>query len=299
VAGRAGRRQAYLIRQSLLALIAGHRGDPDAAAAYLSGITDEQALWPQNRSAIYLLRWAQAVLAEQRGDQARAIAVLRRCLEPDLPGEVPDQYLLLPMLTRLAAAAGERDIAAAAAEQAAEAAAREPLPRKVATAGHCRGLVAGDPAPVLAAAAYWDRAGQPGERAAALEDAAALAAAAGDRAGARSALAVARELYAGLGAQWDLRRAEARLRALGVAGARAGYRARPVTGWAALTPTEVKVGELVAAGLSNPDIAGRLFLSRNTVQTHVSHILAKLGARSRAEIARAAPAELTAEAQPG
>ena len=71
-------------------------------------------------------------------------------------------------------------------------------------------------------------------------------------------------------------------------GARAGYAPRPVTGWAALTPTEVKVGKLVATGISNPDIAGQLFLSRNTVQTHVSHILAKLGARSRAELARAA-----------
>jgi hypothetical protein len=38
-------------------------------------------------------------------------------------------------------------------------------------------------------------------------------------------------------------------------------------------------------GRSNPDIAAELFLSRNTVQTHVSHILAKLGAQSRVEIA--------------
>jgi len=35
-------------------------------------------------------------------------------------------------------------------------------------------------------------------------------------------------------------------------------------------------------------VAAALFLSRNTVQTHVSHILAKLGARSRAEIIREA-----------
>jgi len=141
---------------------------------------------------------------------------------------------------------------------------------------------------VLAAAAYWDTAGEPLQRAAALEDAAALAAAAGDRARARTALASARKLYGELGARWAVRRAESRLRALGVGGARSGDQARPVSGWAALTPTEAKVGELVAAGLSNPDIASRLFLSRNTVQTHVSHILAKLGARSRAEIARAA-----------
>jgi DNA-binding CsgD family transcriptional regulator len=277
-----------MLRRSLLALIAGHRGDPEAAAGHLGGITDEQILRPHNRPMADLLWWARATLAEQRGDDAGAIAVLGRCLEPDLAGLVPDQYLLLPMLTRLALAGGKADVAAAAAEAGAREAAREPLPRKVATAGHCRGLLAGDPAPVLAAAAYWDSAGQPLQRAAALEDAAVLAAAAGDRAGARSALAGARELYGGLGARWDIRRAESRLRALGVGGARPGYRARPATGWGALTPTEVKVGELVATGMSNPDIAGQLFLSRNTVQTHVSHILAKLGARSRAEIARAA-----------
>jgi len=40
--------------------------------------------------------------------------------------------------------------------------------------------------------------------------------------------------------------------------------------------------------LSNPDIAAAMFLSRNTIQTHVSHILGKLGARSRAEIIRQA-----------
>ena len=49
-----------------------------------------------------------------------------------------------------------------------------------------------------------------------------------------------------------------------------------------------KIARLVAGGQSNPDIAAEMFLSRNTVQTHVSHILAKLGARSRVEIVREA-----------
>ncbi len=278
----------HLERHALLALIAGYRGDPDAAAGHLSKITDEQAQEPHNWTMVDLLWWARAVLAEQRGDDAGAIAALGRAMEPDMAGLVPCQYLLLPMLARLALGREQADLAKAAADAAAREAAQEPLPRKVATAGHCQGLLAGDPGPVLAAAAYWDGAGQPLQRAAALEDAAALAAAAGDKAAARAALAQARELYAGLGARWTASRAETRLRALGVRGARAGYRPRPATGWAALTPTEVKVGKLVATGISNPDIAGQLFLSRNTVQTHVSHILAKLGARSRAEIARAA-----------
>jgi DNA-binding NarL/FixJ family response regulator len=42
---------------------------------------------------------------------------------------------------------------------------------------------------------------------------------------------------------------------------------------------------MVGEGLSNPDIAARLFLSRNTVQVHMSKILAKLQAHSRLEVA--------------
>jgi DNA-binding NarL/FixJ family response regulator len=63
-----------------------------------------------------------------------------------------------------------------------------------------------------------------------------------------------------------------------------GPRKRPTTGWAALTPTEQKIAELVAEGLSNPRIGEQLFLSRRTVQAHVSHILTKIGAHSRIEI---------------
>jgi DNA-binding NarL/FixJ family response regulator len=48
------------------------------------------------------------------------------------------------------------------------------------------------------------------------------------------------------------------------------------------------VAGLVAQGMSNPQIAAQLFLSRRTVQTHVSHILAKLNLSSRIDIAREA-----------
>ncbi len=64
-----------------------------------------------------------------------------------------------------------------------------------------------------------------------------------------------------------------------------GRRLRPPTGWHSLTPVESDVARLVAEGLSNPTIATRLFVSRNTVKTHLSHIFDKLGVTSRAELA--------------
>ncbi|MGB8861636.1 MAG: LuxR C-terminal-related transcriptional regulator [Ilumatobacteraceae bacterium] len=66
-----------------------------------------------------------------------------------------------------------------------------------------------------------------------------------------------------------------------------GERLRPVSGWESLTPTEMQVVEQVAAGLTNPQIAERLLMSRATVKTHLVHVYAKLGFGNRAELAAA------------
>lgn len=64
-----------------------------------------------------------------------------------------------------------------------------------------------------------------------------------------------------------------------------GERRRPSSGWASLTPTETEVVRFVAQGLTNPDIAERLFITRSTVKTHLSHVFTKLGVSTRAELA--------------
>ena len=64
-----------------------------------------------------------------------------------------------------------------------------------------------------------------------------------------------------------------------------GRRRRPPGGWDSLTPTEVRVAELVTEGLTNPQIAERMFVSPGTVKTHVTHIFRKLDLHSRTELA--------------
>jgi DNA-binding CsgD family transcriptional regulator len=55
--------------------------------------------------------------------------------------------------------------------------------------------------------------------------------------------------------------------------------------WDALTRAELKVVELVTEGLTNPEIARRLYVSPWTVQTHLKRVFKKLGVRGRAELA--------------
>jgi predicted ATPase/class 3 adenylate cyclase/DNA-binding CsgD family transcriptional regulator len=64
-----------------------------------------------------------------------------------------------------------------------------------------------------------------------------------------------------------------------------GERKRPSAGWESLTPTELRVVGLAAAGLTNPQIAERMFIARGTVKVHLSHVFAKLAVTTRAELA--------------
>ncbi|MFD9541360.1 ATP-binding protein [Streptomyces sp. NPDC060022] len=279
-----------LLLHGLQALIAVHRGRPDAARAFLKPLSG-RAIRPgiARANAGYAVM-ARAQLAEATGRKAEAMTVLVETLSDDWAADDPERHQWLPTLVRLALEAGDRPTAEAAAAAASADRAVDARPGWRAADLWCRGLLAGDPVPLLEAADYYSSVPRPLQLAEILEDAAAFLARAGDAGRARSALNEAAGEYLTLGAAGDMARADSRLRGLGIRRGARGPRKRPARGWDALTPTEQRIVHLVAKGLSNPDIASRLYLSRRTVQTHVSHILGKLGLRSRNEIIRQAAA---------
>jgi DNA-binding CsgD family transcriptional regulator len=100
-----------------------------------------------------------------------------------------------------------------------------------------------------------------------------------DRPRAIDTLQGASDLAVGVGSQSARAHAEQLLRRLGVRTWRRGARGEP------LSERELEIARLVARGASNPEIAQLLFLSRKTVERHVSNLLAKLGVRNRTELA--------------
>ncbi|HEY3842020.1 MAG TPA: LuxR C-terminal-related transcriptional regulator [Acidimicrobiales bacterium] len=72
--------------------------------------------------------------------------------------------------------------------------------------------------------------------------------------------------------------------AIGWARRARGSRKRPSSGWESLTPTELKVVELVAQGLTNAQVAECMFISRGTAKIHVEHVFKKVGVHSRSEL---------------
>lgn len=275
--------------RGLAALVAVHRDEREEANRRLTDV-DELLGNGDVRDDLDHLLLARAVATERDLGPRAALRQLLDVYDPDgstrFTGMTTEAQFWLPEVARLAIAANDRPSAGAATRVISDRAAQSPQPPTVAAARHAAGLVGGDPDALLAAAELYRDAGFRFRQGRALEDAAVAAAELGDVATAHMAYTGAVDIYAGLGAAYDLRRADARLQPLGVRRGARGPRRRPDTGRPALTPTESTIVDLVASGRSNTDIAARLRLSRRTVRHHVARILVTLNAKSRVDIAR-------------
>jgi len=183
------------------------------------------------------------------------------------------------------AVAGDRDdLAREVTEAMEEGARRSPALSAAATANRCRGLLDRNPAPLLEAVGLYRKTPLRPDLAACCEDAADVLAERDRRDEAVALLDEAATIHIDIGATGDLARVDALLRRLG-ARRRRRQQERPTNGWDALTRMERQVTDLVAEGLTNPEIGTRLYISRRTVETHLSHVFAKIGVSSRAQVA--------------
>ncbi|RSD11771.1 ATP-binding protein [Amycolatopsis eburnea] len=263
------------------AIIHFHRGETEAAHRHLNAAAP--CAERIGGRVVESLTLARGHAFEQIGEPDRALATLTSALAGEDEGEG-----LLGDAVRLAVELGDTATAAGIGARVRAITAGADVPHRQALRWYCQGMTERDAEALLRAADGYRDAGRPLPRAQALEAAAAVFAEAGDRGSARAAFTRALGLFEGLGAQWDVARLRARFRALGIRRGPTVKHRQATHGWDSLTPTETKIAGLVVEGLSNPQIAARLFLSPRTVATHVSHILAKLGAHSRIDIAREA-----------
>jgi len=130
-----------------------------------------------------------------------------------------------------------------------------------------------------------DRLGMPIESIWARTSMARVQAAEGDQAGAETTLRDAAAVAEETGAATDRAHIDQLLRQLGIRTWRRGPRRRASGDLSGLSEREREIANLIAGGASNPDIAGTLFLSRKTVERHVSSILGKLEVKNRAQLA--------------
>jgi DNA-binding CsgD family transcriptional regulator len=108
------------------------------------------------------------------------------------------------------------------------------------------------------------------------------------RVDAREQLRIAHQLYSSMGMEGFAERARRELLATGET-----VRKRSVTTRGELTAQEMQIARLAKNGLSNPEIAARLFISPRTVQYHLGKVFTKLAISSRGQLDRVLPSEPT------
>lgn len=272
-----------------LARVALHLGD-EASSRLVDEIARE-TLRQGAPSVRHQAAWILALQAAAAGDGAAAHRWLcahgeheRLSVLPLFPMDVTDETRLVHM----ALDANDRELASVARDAAHRRAVLNPeVPSIAAVAAQTRGVVDHDPVNLSKAVDLFELARRPLALAAALEDLGVVAVDDGETDQAVAAFGRALVLFADAGATWDAGRLRGRLRALGVRRRLVSGR-RPASGWTALTDSEAAVVRLVADGLTNREVAAKLFVSHHTVSGHLRSVFTKLGVNSRVELTRLA-----------
>ena len=274
---------ALILPRSLLALVAIHRNQLLAAEECLD-LAEREFAETGSAYGVDVMMWARALLLEVRGD-AQALSILETAWAGPLLRIPPQLVRVAPDLVRLAVAGGRPELGRAVVEAMDQATAGTSIATWRAAALWCRGLLNADADALVESVAAYRQAPRPIERARACEDAASALSRVDRREEAAALLGEAVGDYEHVGAFMGVTRADAALRGMGIRRGRRGARRRPSRGWESLTPTEIEVVLLVTEGLTNVEVGRRLFISRRTVETHLSHVFGKLGVSSRVQLA--------------
>jgi DNA-binding CsgD family transcriptional regulator len=235
--------------------------------------------------------WLLSLLATADGDPRRAHQWLCAMGDPERRHVLRRLWMDMadePQMVRIALAVGDRELAESAVADASRRAELCPgVSSLAAIAAHAGGLLTGDIDELSEATSLFKRSPRSLAHAAAWEDLGLAHQRQGTADSGIDALTEALVLFARAGATQDAARLRSHLRALGIR-RRVTTAQRPATGWAAMTKSELAVAQLVANGLTNREIAERLFVSPHTVNTHLRQVFAKLEVNSRVDLTRLA-----------
>jgi DNA-binding CsgD family transcriptional regulator len=259
------------------------RGDPAAATALF-----EQTGLDGPLPELQMFRWAQAARGRARIAAGRVddgIADLRDCQREQMGARASVTLEWRTDAALALAARGDLDQASQLAEEQLRLARESGLPRHVGTALRTQGLLAGGGEGrrlLEEAAGILEGASAELEHARALVDLGASIRRAGQRGEAREPLRAGYELARRCGSRVLVERASDELAAAGVR-----LRRQALSGRDALTPSERRVAEMAATGMSNPEIAQALFVTRKTIEMHLGHAYRKLGVAGRDDLPEA------------
>jgi ATP/maltotriose-dependent transcriptional regulator MalT len=283
------------LAHSLLSVIALRKGDLRAAGSHIRSRPDV---------AHYITghAWTESLLARAQFVEASVGAETALQVLDGVYADLPlRRHVLIgeptasAWLARTALAAGRSELATGVARVADELARDNPgFDVMTVAAAHCGGIVGRDPELLAHAAASHP---DPWARASAAEDLGRVLIAMNNPDDAVAYLDDALGGYGHARAERDLARIRRRLRKLGVRRHHRAPAGRPATGWESLTETEQVTATLVAEGLTNHQVASRMYVSVHTVAFHLKQVFRKLGIGSRVELARMVAAYLSADGQ--